>query len=71
MSLGPLGSDAARLRRRSGLPSALLQTLPTLRRDGAIVAVPHLCYPDSAACRSASILFLPARPAAPAAFVVA
>ena len=71
MTLGPLGSDAARLRRRSALPSALLQTLPTLRRDGAIVAVPHLCYPDSAACRGASVLFRPARPAAPAPFVAA
>ncbi len=70
-SLGPLGSDAARLRRRSALPSALLQTLPTLRRNGAIVAVPHLCYPDAAACRSAFVWFQPVRPIAPAAFVTA
>ncbi len=71
MSLGPLGSDAARMRRRSALPSALLQTLPTLRRNGALVAVPHLCYPDQASCRSVSVWFRPARPVAPAAFVTA
>lgn len=71
MSLGPLGPDAARVRRRSSLPSALLQTLPTLRRDGAIVIVPHLCYPDAAACRSVFVWFRPARPIAPAAFVTA
>lgn len=71
MSLGPLGADAARVRRRSALPSALLQTLPTLRRDGAIVAVPHLCYPDAAACRGAIVRFRPARPVVPAAFVTA
>ena len=71
MSLGPLGSDAARVRRRSALPSALLQTLPTLRRDGALVAVPHLCYPDAAACRGAVVRFCPACPVAPAAFVTA
>lgn len=69
MSLGPLRSDAARVRRRSALPSALLQTLPTLRRDGAIVSVPHLCYPNAVACRSAFVWFRPARPIAPAAFV--
>lgn len=71
MTLGPLGADAARLRRWSVLPSALLRTLPTLRRDGAIVAVPHLRYPDTAACCGASVLFRPARPAAPAPFVAA
>ncbi len=71
MSLGPLGSDAARMRRHSVLPSALLQTLPTLRKNGALVAVPHLCYPDAAACRSAIVWFRPARPVAPAAFVTA
>ncbi len=71
VTLGPLGPDAAQLRRCSALPSALLQTLPTLRRNGAIVAVPHLCYPDAAACRSALVWFRPARPIAPAAFVTA
>lgn len=71
MSLGPLGPDAARVRRHSALPSALLQTLPTLRRNGALVAVPHLCYPHAAACRGAIIWFRPARPIAPAAFVTA
>ena len=67
--LGSLGKDAARLRRFSPWPAALLRTLPTLRKDGAIVAVPHVGYPDAAACRDAAVLFRPARPAAPAAFV--
>ncbi len=67
-TLGALGDDAARLRRWSMLPAALLRTLPTLRRDGAIVAVPHLLYPDAAACRAAPVLFCPGRPAGPAAF---
>ena len=71
MSLGPLGTDAARVRRRSALPSALLQTLPTLRKDGALVAVPNLCYPNAAACRSVIVWFRPVRPIAPAAFVTA
>lgn len=67
--LGPLGKDAARLRRWSPWPAALLHTLPTLRKGGAIVAAPHLGYPDAAACRDAAVMFRPARPAAPAAFV--
>jgi tRNA(Ile)-lysidine synthase len=70
-TLGALGPDAARLRRWSALPSALLRTLPTLRRDGAIVAVPHLRYPDAAACCGSAVMFRPARPVAPAAFFAA
>jgi len=70
-TLGALGPDAARLRRWSALPSALLRTLPTLRRDGAIVAVPHLRYPGAAACCGAAVVFRPARPVAPAAFFAA
>ena len=66
---GPLGEDAARLRRWSPWPAVLLRTLPTLRKGGAIIAVPHLGYPDAAACRGAAVLFRPARPAAAAAFV--
>ncbi len=71
VTLGALGPDAARLRHWSVLPSALLRTLPTLRRNGAIVAVPHLSYPDAAACCSAAVVFRPARPVAPAAFFAA
>ncbi len=70
-TLGALGPDAARLRRWSALPSALLYTLPTLRSDGAIVAVPHLRYPGAAAYRGAAVVFRPARPVAPAAFFAA
>lgn len=70
-TLGALGNDAAKLRRLAPLPSFLVRTLPTLRRDGAILAVPHLRYPDAEACRSVPLLFCPARPAAPAPFRVA
>jgi len=69
-TLGALGDDAARLRRLSPLPSFVLRTLPTLRKGGALLAVPHLCYPDAEACRSVPLLFCPARPAAPAPFRV-
>lgn len=71
LMLGALGDDAARLRRWSPLPAALLRTLPTLRWGGAIVAVPHLGYPDAASCRAVPLLFRPARPLAPAAFFAA
>lgn len=68
--LGELGADAARLRHLSPLPSFVLRTLPTLRKGGAIISVPHLCYPDASACRSVPLLFCPARPAAAAPFRV-
>ena len=43
LSLGALGADAAGLRHlRPDWPAALLRTLPALRRDGALVAVPAL-----------------------------
>jgi tRNA(Ile)-lysidine synthase len=40
-TLGALGADAARLRHTSPLPACVLQTLPALRHNGALVAVPH------------------------------
>jgi tRNA(Ile)-lysidine synthase len=43
-TLGALGPDAAALRRTSPLPAAVLRTLPALRSDGNLVAVPHLGY---------------------------
>ena len=70
-TLGALGGDAARFRRWSPLPSWVLQTLPTLRRDGAVLAVPHLHIAGDAAGCGVPILFCPARPLAPAAFVAA
>ena len=45
-TLGALGADAARLRRFSPLPSAVLRTLPAVRQGATLLAVPHLLYPD-------------------------
>ena len=71
VTLGALGADAVRFRRRSPLPAWVLQTLPTLRRDGAVLDVPHLRHPADSAWRGVPVLFCPARPLAPAAFVAA
>jgi tRNA(Ile)-lysidine synthase len=69
-TIGPLGADAARLRRWSSLPAALLRTLPALRYNCALLAAPHLSYPDDATCSAVPILFCPSRPAAPAPFTL-
>ncbi len=61
---GP-GPEWARARRRSGLPAAVVATLPALRAaDGAVLAVPHLrwCVPGLGLDR----LWFAFRPAAPA-----
>lgn len=70
-TIGPLGDDAARLRRRSGLPAAFLRTLPAIRCRRALFAVPHLLYPDRESCQAVPIAFCPSRPAAPAPFAPA
>lgn len=67
-TLGPLGGDAARLRRWSDLPAALLRTLPAVRCSYGLFAVPGLSYPDRDTCRAVPIAFCPPRPAAPAPF---
>jgi tRNA(Ile)-lysidine synthase len=69
-TLGALGADAARLRRASPLPSAVLRTLPAVRLGTALLAVPHLHYPDADACACIPVMFIPPRPAAPASFAV-
>ncbi len=69
-TIGPLGDDAARLRRWSSLPAALLRTLPAVRCNRVLFAVPHLAYPDQQTCYAVPILFCPFRPAAPMPFVV-
>jgi tRNA(Ile)-lysidine synthase len=69
-TLGALGPDAARLRRlRPDWPAALLATLPALRRDGILVAVPALRYPDAATCARLPLAFAPAVPLSGAAFL--
>jgi tRNA(Ile)-lysidine synthase len=67
-TLGPLGDDAARFRRASPLPSAVLRTLPAVRLGSALLAVPHLLYPDHKGCERFPVLFSPPRPAAAAPF---
>ena len=66
---GALGADSVRLRRVSSLPAAVLQTLPAVRLDGALLAVPHLSYPDQSVCADIPLLFSPPRPAAAAPFL--
>ena len=68
--LGALGVDAARLRRRSSLPSVVLQTLPAIRLGTTLLAVPHLLYPDPEACAGFPMIFNPPRPAGAASFLV-
>jgi tRNA(Ile)-lysidine synthase len=63
-----LGDAAARLRRMSGLPSAVLRSLPAIRIGEKLVSVPHLGYHDVAMSAAIEITFAPRRPAAPAAF---
>jgi tRNA(Ile)-lysidine synthase len=67
-TLGALGNDAGPLRERSALPAAVLRTLPALRSATALLAVPHLRYPDAAFCARIRVLFAPPRPAAGAPF---
>lgn len=67
-TLGPVGADAARLRRVSSLPAAVLRTLPAIRVGSVLFAVPHLLYPDRKACEGIPVVFAPPRPAAAAAY---
>lgn len=69
MTIAALGPDAARFRRISSLPSAVLRTLPALRRGNLLVAVPHLDYSSSADCDGLRMVFTARRPAAGAPFL--
>ena len=66
--LGPLGDDAPRLRRHSHLPSVILRTLPAIRLSSALLAVPHLRYPDRKTCEGMPVVFAPPHPAARAPY---
>lgn len=70
-TIGPVGDDAGRLRRWSSLPAALLRTLPAIRCNHTLFAVPHLAYPNPETCAAVSIAFCPSRPAGVAPFLVA
>ena len=64
--IGALGDDASRMRRLSDLPSSVLRTLPALRFDTMLAAVPHIAYGDGV---TVELLFDPPVLAACAAFV--
>ncbi len=72
LSIGALGPDSARLRRHvSGWPAAVLATLPALRQEGRVVLVPHLAWPNCAACEDVALGFAPPHPLAGAPFLAA
>ncbi|MBV8521630.1 MAG: tRNA lysidine(34) synthetase TilS [Acetobacteraceae bacterium] len=66
--VGGLGKDAAKLRRLSSLPSAVLRTLPCLRNGDLLFSVPHLGYSTVELCAPAPIAFAPPHPLACAPF---
>ena len=68
-TIAALGPEAARFRRISSLPSAVLRTLPALRRGNSLVAVPHLDYCSSHDCEGLRLIFTARRPAAGAPFL--
>ena len=68
-TIAALGPDATRFRRISNLPSAVLRTLPALRRGNSLVAVPHLHYCSSHDCEGLRMVFTARRPAAGAPFL--
>ncbi|HYI84873.1 MAG TPA: tRNA lysidine(34) synthetase TilS [Acetobacteraceae bacterium] len=43
-----------------GLPATVLATFPAIRRNGALVAVPALLYPDPETCARFALVFAPA-----------
>ena len=45
--MGALGEASADYRDRRGPPAVILRTLPAIRRDGRVIAVPHLGIGDS------------------------
>lgn len=72
--LGALGARRLPLADRAGqrrLPAAVRATLPALFCDGALLAVPHLCYPDAEMCAALPLLFAPPEPVRGAGFGVA
>ncbi len=69
-TIGAVGDDAVRLRRRTHLPEAVLRTLPALRVNGALVEVPHLGYRPHDGSAHMAVSFAPANPASGAPFGV-
>ncbi len=66
--IGALGTEAAGLRKHSALPAAVLRTLPALRVNGALVAVPQIGYHRGCGSARMAVSFAPATPASGAPF---
>ncbi len=67
--IGAIGAAAARLRRHTSLPGAVLAGLPGLWRDEVLAAVPDLMYRPGMTAAFARFVFDPPRPAACGPFV--
>lgn len=60
-TLGALGAEAGAVRSADrAMPATIRASLPAIRRDGALVAVPSLLYPDAATCVPFALVFSPA-----------
>jgi len=65
---GAVGDAAARLRRTTSLPAAVLRTLPGIWQHGVLVSVPHIGYPAPSAGLSLAVCACPGNPVAGAPF---
>jgi tRNA(Ile)-lysidine synthase len=70
-TIGKLGNDAARVRRRSDLPSVVLRTLPAIRVGDKLAMVPHIGYVDKMVDARVTVIFCPPGPVAGTSFVPA
>jgi tRNA(Ile)-lysidine synthase len=70
-TIGKLGSDAARCRGCSHLPSAILRTLPAIRVGDTLAAVPHIGYAVGKLEACIILRFSPPQPVAGPSFMPA
>jgi len=71
LTVGKLGADAVLFREQSTLPSVVLRTLPALRFEKRLAAVPHLGYSTGKPYSLVNLLFAPPGPIAGACFLPA
>jgi tRNA(Ile)-lysidine synthase len=71
LAVGGLGGQASQVRRWSMLPDAVLRSLPAIRREGDLVAVPHILYPSRLACQPWRLVLSPVQPATGAQWTAA
>ncbi|MGG5808988.1 hypothetical protein ACK8OX_06875, partial [Falsiroseomonas sp. CW058] len=57
--IGALGAEAAGLPRPGWMPAAVARTLPAVRRNMVLVAVPALAYPDPERAQGFRLVLLP------------